>query len=488
VWCAVRTRRSLVPGLCVLALAGAGVGACQFEPTGAAGPAGDDGVGGGGSDGGGGIQPDAQPRKPDAEAGPVTCVPNETVCDGRTLSQCNASGDGFTERRVCPFTCEDDDHCTLASNVPEAEQEDCPGSAVRLAPPPGADVTIVNQGDGLIECDPNCGDGISSIPAAGTENSGDLNMVWFCLAEIDIPSDVTVTVEAGLPRTLGLLVRGEARVAGQILAAGNGATIEGPGAAGPGGGIGGGLVADQGQAGGGACPGQGGGKAELGLASTGGGGGGGGHGGNGGVGGAGRSSGGQTADGGGSGPGCGVEALEPLVAGGGGGSGGDGSCQGSCGWPGGGGGGGIQIAAGGGVTITGTIDASGGDGFGVATGDEGRGGGGGGGAGGAILLEGPSVTVSGGGRLLVEGGAGGAALAGNGGIGGAAGLPTGAGGANADANSEGGSGGGGGGGRIRLNGTAVPACGAFASPDGVCRSGGLKQGGSIGGQSSSAPR
>jgi hypothetical protein len=464
--------------------------ACSFDPTGsAAGPGGDDSSVGGSDDtvDDGGSAADAGPGTPDAEV-PVKCEPGATVCgaDGRSLNVCNPAGDGYSQSVVCPFACEADDHCTLASNLPQATQEACTGDAPALTPPPGATVTIAGTGDGRIECDPDCGDGATDfIDAAGVVDDGPQQLAHFCLSQLDIPADVNVTAGAGLPRSVLLFVTGSAVVAGAITVDGASATQTTAGAGGPGGSPGAAGSGANGAAGGGNCPGQGGIKAdEQGPNDdAGGGGGGGGYGAGGGTGGDGRGGGATptTGAGGAAGSICGEADLDPLVGGSGGGGGADGSCGGDCGWPGGGGGGALQISAIRGVTISGTLDAQGGDGFGSTDANLGRGGGGGGGAGGGILLEGPVLTIDAG-ALVVEGGAGGAALAGNGGSGGAAGTASGGNGTDADADNEGGAGGGGSGGRVRLNATTATACTGVASPDGVCDEAGLRRGGGIGGQ------
>lgn len=90
--------------------------------------------------------------------------------------------------------------------------------------------------------------------------------------------------------------------------------------------------------------------------------------------------------------------LQPLIGGSGGGGGRGG--QAFPGSGGGGGGGAILIASSGKVTVTGTINARGGDSGGIA--GTNAGGGGGGGAGGAIRLV--ATTIAGNGSLLAEGG------------------------------------------------------------------------------------
>ena len=171
------------------------------------------------------------------------------------------------------------------------------------------------------------------------------------------------------------------------------------------------------------------------------GGGGGGHGGNGGQGGNNGGAGGAT---------FGDDQISALVGGGGGGGGHN------TGHDGGGGGGAIQLVSNTSLVInTGGINAGGCGG--TSTSNDGNGGGGGGGAGGTILLEGPTVRISG--NLAVNGGAGGgnttdggdgsldrnAATNGDGGGAGGAGATT------AGTGASTGGGGGGGVGRIRIN-------------------------------------
>ena len=161
--------------------------------------------------------------------------------------------------------------------------------------------------------------------------------------------------------------------------------------------------------------------------------------------------GGQGGNNGGGGGGIYGDATISSLIGGSGGGGGHNS-----GHVGGGGGGAIQLVSNTSIVInSGGINAGGCGGH--STAGDGNGGGGGGGAGGTILLEGPTVRISG--NLAGNGGAGGAnnpeggdgsldaAAATNGdggGAGGAAGTTAGTGGAS-------GGGGGGGVGRIRVN-------------------------------------
>jgi hypothetical protein len=154
--------------------------------------------------------------------------------------------------------------------------------------------------------------------------------------------------------------------------------------------------------------------------------------------------------------------IATLVGGSGGGAGNAMSSNLSA--RGGGGGGALQLVANGDIAVTGTINAGG---CGGAAGAAGPGGGGGGGAGGTLLLEAPTVVITG--SMAVNGGGGGGggvdgtagatgalgpanalggdSLQGHGGSGGAGDLPT---GTNGQGNMQYCGGGGGGVGRIRL--------------------------------------
>lgn len=476
-WCDARTFGS---GLTALALAGASLFACQFEP-GANGNAGDDdGVG----------VADAAPigdgQQPGDDGGPdagsVDCVPNQRSCSGRDLRTCNAAGDGYSSQATCPFTC-DVDHCTVASNIEQGAQEACVAAdAARLSPPTGATVSLTSDGDGRITCSPSCNDaGGTAIDAAGVVEQGNVDLAYFCLSELNIPTGVVFSAQAGIPRSIAFFVAGHVAVGGTIAFDGSDADgVATAAAAGPGGGRGGARSGGNGQPGQGPCPGQGG-ERLVQMAPdqiVGGGGGGAGYGSIGGRGGTGRLSPGVDAAAGDAGAICAGATLEPLVGGSGGGGGGDGACGGDCGWPGGGGGGAIQISAVEGINLSGAIRARGGNGFG----DPGSpaGGAGGGGSGGAILLEGPSVTI-GGVRLDVSGGGGGDAGGGSGGAGATADLSAGQ-GASGNQDLEGGAGGGGGGGRVRINASNTPSCDGVTSPSSVCTAGALQTGGSIGSQ------
>lgn len=213
------------------------------------------------------------------------------------------------------------------------------------------------------------------------------------------------------------------------------------------------------------------------------GGGGGGFGTPGGAGGAGTDI--PATSGGAAGGACGsAVALVPLTGGSGGGAAGyvfastDGRVSG------GGGGGALQISALGKISVTGVLRAAGAGGRGTPAGDDG---GGGGGAGGGILLEAPTIELSGTARLVANGGGGGAGFTApnrngergrddrvraagganddgtHGGVG-AIGATTGEDATAGDAHGDGGAGGGGGAGSIRLNSFTPAIVGALVSP------------------------
>ena len=434
-------------------LAAIALGGCVFDPAGVS-----PGPGGGGDD-----------ASPPADAEPVVCAPGATVCAGRNLETCNAAGDGFVEeaRVVCPLSCEEDDHCTVASNIAIEDQLACDATAPALVPDAGA--TVVVQGDGgvSLECS-SCGGAPVTIAASGVIEQGDTDLAWFCLSAMLIVEGVDVTVASSLTSSLAFLVDGEVVVAGSLNAGGGNATASAAGSGGPGGGAGGPVALANGVSGNGPCFGGGGTRAGGPADHGSGGGAGGGHLGGGGDGGDGRNPSNDATGGGGQGgaSGCGVESLIPLVGGGGGGSGSDGSCSGVCGWPGGGGGGGVQISSRVGVQVDGTIEASGGNGFGSLEGTQSRGGAGGGGAGGAILLEGAAIAIAG--TLRVDGGDGGQSGGGGGAAGAGDAEMNGADAADGNAAGEGGPGGGGGGGRIRLNTLANVMCPDVSTPRGSC--------------------
>jgi hypothetical protein len=467
---------------CHLAVAGAALSllfACSFVPSGS-GPGGRDDAGGAGADGG----PTIDAATPDAA---IVCTAGAKLCTGRNLRTCNETGTGFLADgdTLCPFTCEVD-RCTAASNIPELDQTMCTTPALALTPPAGANVTITAAGQ--IECTPSCG-GVNQIPAVGdiAQGGGALPLRWFCLSELALPADVTITAEPAVARSIALVVNGNALIAGKIeLKGGNGsATTAGTG--GSGGFAGAPLVANAspGQPGSGPCAGGGGGRTtQGGQTNVGGGGAGGSFGGKGGAGGSGKNTGNQTAAGGTAQNPCGAAALVPLIGGSGGGGGGDGSGPDTdSGWPGGGGGGAFQLSVRGTLTLSsGSIDLRGGDGFGSTSGDDGNGGGGGGGAGGGVLLEAPTV-VFGTTSIELRGGRGGQADAGGGGNGATGANLNGSNGTDAALQTgEGGSGGGGGGGRLRINSLSGATCsGVQVSPTASCTSGTVANASSIGG-------
>jgi len=447
------------------------LGACTFEPGGASSGTGDGGAGDAGAD--------AQVF----DGGPQPCVADETVCVGNVLETCDSAGDGYVDalRAICPLSCEGDDHCTKASNLDVSQQSACDGEAPALTPMVGATVTISSP-DGVVLTCSDCGAGELVIPATGVQEAGDVDLVWFCLSEVDLPDGVDITVATNVDQALMFMVDGAVSLSGDVIVRGRDANAgSGRGQAGPGGGDGGGRSLLAGQPGLGQCPGKGGGQEGVANDFGAGGGGGGGHLGTGGAGGDGLSptagtlgAGGETSLGS-----CATSTLTPLVGGSGGGGGGDGTCGGACGWAGGGGGGAMQISSRTSIVVDGTIIASGGAGHGEASGAGSGGGGGGGGAGGAVLLEAPVVAVAG--LLEVSGGAGGDSGGGSGAAGAAAGMVNGSNAGSAEENGDGGPGGGGGGGRVRLNAATAPACDATVSPNASCSAGTLLAGGVGGG-------
>lgn len=445
---------------------------CSFEPGGSARA---------GSDSGPEL-PDAAvdviDAAPPGDSAPPVCLADQTVCDGNVLQTCTSSGDGYVEDAavICPLTCEDDARCTEASNITAENQRKCDGSGPALTPVAGTTVTIAS-GDGITMTCQDCGEGELVINAAGVQEEGTIDLAYFCLSEIDIPTGVTVTVDPNVAQAIALFADGSVNIAGTVSVAGNdGTNGSDDGAGGPGGFRGGNQsLLSAGDDGEGPCGGGGGGRdGSIGDRGAGGGGGGG-HQGTGGDGGDGLSpTDGTVGDGGTAGLGdCGQADLIPLVGGSGGGGGADGTCGGTCGWAGGGGGGAIQIASRDSITVTvnGSVVARGGTGFGMANGSGSSGGAGGGGAGGAILLEAPTIMVTG--SLDVTGGAGGPSGGGAGAAGAGDGEINGTAAGDADANGEGGPGGGGGGGRVRLNALAAPTCGAEITPADSCSSGQL---------------
>ncbi len=446
--------RAMIPPMLLLA-------ACAFDPSAnrAAG-ASDGGV----SDGGGGDDASF------FDDGGV-CVPGTKACMGRSLETCNSAGDGIDDQAsmLCDFTC-DSLQCAQTSNLPDTEIGTCDDQSPILAPPDAATVAIRSGGSGLeISCDPHCGDvGTSTIANSGsTDMGGGLSITHFCLSAVNIPGDVTVTIEPSAS-SIALFVDGAVLVDGKISAIGENANSSTPGVGGPGGGQGGASGGDSGGLGlpgEGSCGGVGGASAGSPSNFAASGGGGGASGSDGGKGGNGISpQGDSTAVGGDGGLACTTAELLPLIGGSGGAAGADGTCGGDCSWPGGGGGGAFQMTSRSTITFNGGFAASGGIGFG--TDDPGGGGGGGGGAGGALLLEAPVVNLGGTAELSALGGSGGLS-------GGGAGGTTGMNGTTSTSNGDGGGGGGGGAGVVRINARTQNGCAQVLAPT-TCSTGPLR--------------
>lgn len=399
---------------------------------------------------------------------PTTCeIPGEHACDGRARLECGPDHAWLPDPEICDFTCAAGE-CAVASNLPSTDVAACGAAAPRLAPTSGTLTLTAPGGQIKVTCSAGCGDELFEIPA--TRIAGTPGLGWFCLRSLDLPAGVTmgIPVSGGPAEAIAFIVDGPVTIGGVIDVSGRSATMGTAGEGAPGAGDGGVPAGDNGDPGHpGAGPGGGSGGNVTGGVNdfAAGGGGGGGYASAGAMGGGGRSPNGGTATGGAGGPSHGEPELVPLVGGGGGGGGGDGSCGAACGWPGGGGGGAIQISSRVAISIAGDLHARGGNGFGIA----GNGGGaGGGGAGGAILLEAPTISISGG--IVVDGGNGGPA-GGSGGTG-ASGANGPVEGATATANREGGAGGGGAGGRVRLR-AITPSCGSGVSPAASCTTGAL---------------
>lgn len=417
---------------------------------------------------------------------PTMCTPNAKSCFNHAVETCKATGDGFDPalKEPCALTCSETGGAACvgaATNIALADQQACnaDGTALALSPAAGTTVTI-NQAD--ITCAPQCNaGGTTTIPrTSATPNS------FFCLAAINIPAGVTITVGAGVTSGVTLFSHGAVVINSDIHFDGGNATgvlnnttnDDLAGLGGPGGGAGGGPSGDNnnGVAGSGTltCGGRGGLTGGTAGARAGSGGGGGGNHSAGGTGGDGRTGVGATVTGGvaGTATNCSTPELRPLVGGNGGGGGGDGACGvgNPCGWPG-GGGGALHLVSRSMISGSGLLSASGGNGFGEATEP---GGGGGGGSGGAILLEAPMVNYTG--NLAVNGGNGGLSnAAAAGGTGATGGTPTGGDGGDANANDQGGAGAGGASGRIRINAdNASAASCATASPTASCTTGALR--------------
>lgn len=441
------------------------VAACSFDGSNRGAP-------GAVSDSGAQMMADASvDAAPDANQ---VCVPNLTACVGNTLETCLADGFGFDslQTQICDFACVVD-QCVGVSNVSSTDLALCSGNFLPLTPGPLTSVDIgINNGTPEIRCTPHCGDGITtSIPAVTTiANVGVPNLALFCLSTVNIPAGRRVNTGAAVDVAIAFVVEGTVTIDGGMSFEGKNAADGVEGAPGAGGGRGAAEHTGADLSGEGSCPGHGGlkGKSAGGDDDNiGGGGGGAGHGGGGGAGRPGITNDDQSLIAGGAGGGqCGASSLIPLSAGSGGGAGGDGAC-GPCGWAGGGGGGALQISSKVSIVVSGTIAASGGAGFFGDPGDP-QGGGGGGGSGGGVLLEAPTVDVTG--AINVNGGNAAASPSSAGGQGGIGATLDGALGEALNGPNEAGVGGGGGGGRVRLN-AATPATCAGVSPTVACTSG-----------------
>ena len=224
------------------------------------------------------------------------------------------------------------------------------------------------------------------------QGAGHPGLGVFSMSDLAIPEGLTVVGKGA--NALVLLVSVDVDIAGTLTVAARAAPwIQ---EAGPGGGAGGGASPpSRGSGPGGGAPGDEDGSVTR--IDTGGGGGG--HGGSGGAGG-------DTSSGtlgGAGGVFHGTAVLEPLTGGSGGGSGGDTGNRSGSGGP---GGGALELVAGGNLVVRGRIDAGGGGGRGGRGGAlYGAGPGGGGGSGGSILLQAPTIRVSG--VVAANGGGGG---------------------------------------------------------------------------------
>jgi hypothetical protein len=391
------------------------------------------------------------------------CTPNAKQCIDGVLETCLADGTGLdpAQAEVCDFACVDNDHCVSASNLSGSDIAQCNGQYLPFAPAAGASLVFADSGGTPeLQCAPDCGDGSTTAIAAQPliTQGGGPPLAMFCLSVLDLPEGAQLSANANLPWAIALVVDGSASVAGTIDLSGGDGTSGAAGTAGPGGGAGGPLHNGQTAPGEGACPGLGGQRGGTSGDRIGGGGGGGGFAASGGTGGRAQSGGGDTAAGGAGGGNCGSDILVPLVAGSGGGSGGDGT-GGVIGWPGGGGGGSIQISAKLSLTHTGSILAEGGGGFSVVAVSLKNGGG----SGGGVVLESPTLDVTGG--FSVDGGNGAEGSAGSGGDGASGSSLSGEGGTDEDGSDESGGGGGGGGGRVRLNASQTPVCNKVSPAD-----------------------
>lgn len=401
---------------------------------------------------------------------PLTCTPGQHACSGRVRETCGADAHWDpAQAQTCDFTCAAN-ACVVASNVPITSVATCGPTAPRLEPAAGTKVLLSSTGGVHLDCEPNCGDpAVVRIDAVATLTSTTPSVAYFCLSAFTLPGGAGLgrPASGGPAAAIAFIVDGDVAIEGTIDFDGGAATSAVTGGRGaPGGYDGSDLSSGDGTTGHGPCPGEGGENNGSSSHWIGGGGGGGGSRTAGARGGNGRcSSGDHSANARNGGAVCGNDLLIPLAGGSGGGSGGDGTINVQQGWAGGGGGGALQISSRRRISVAGAIRAAGGAGFGSSQFD----GGGGGGAGGTILLEAPTISITGG--VIVDGGNGGTSGAGVGGKG-ATGSQGPQNGASFVNNGQGGSGGGGGGGRIRIN-TVAPACPSTASPAASCLPGAL---------------
>jgi hypothetical protein len=413
------------------------------------------------------VSADGQVAPPDSAD---DCTPNALGCNGRVSRTCGADGHWNPALdQTCAFTCSLG-ACVAPSNLMITEVAACTSAAPPLAPPAGATVVVTASSGTHITCSPDCGmpglTSIQSISMHGTNPGYSL----FCVSKLALPAGTTFSLPStgGPSEAIAIVSDSTVDIAGTIAFDGGPASSAlAGGVGGPGGYDGADRSGGTGLDGHGPCPGKGGDNSGSSDHWVGGGGGGGGYATAGAGGGTGRcKNGDHTASGNIGGTTCGVATLVPVVGGSGGGSGGDATTGVQQGWAGGGGGGALQIASRGTFTLSGTISARGGAGYGVS-GTAGIDGGGGGGAGGALLLEAPTFAVTG--QLVVDGGSGGVSGSGVGGAG-ATGTTAPIGGLSFTANGQGGSGGGGAGGRIRINGGNA-SCAFGSSPISSCSAG-----------------
>jgi hypothetical protein len=395
------------------------------------------------------------------------CVPNALACDGQVVRTCGADHHWDpAQDHTCDFTCSEG-ACVEASNLPLSDVAMCTASSPLLTPTAGAQITVSATGGTHLDCSPSCGaQGVVRIDPVATY-AGEPGLALFCLAKLEIAPGASLGISTGGGPTtaIAFVVDGDVVIDGAFSfdggAAGSG---DDGGHAGPGGYDGAAKSGDDGKDGMGPCHGSGGtndGPSVIGSDFSGGGGGGGGSKTIGGDGGTGSCvNGDHHGIGGQHGGLCGTDDLQPLVGGSGGGGGGDATIDGPFGYAGGGGGGALQISGRRTIAISGAVSARGGAGYGTMSID----GGGGGGAGGGLLLEAPSLMITG--ALNVDGGPGGIAGPHEGGIGASANQVAQS-GVSYTAKGQGGSGGGGGGGRIRIVGENATCVGGV-SPINAC--------------------